>query len=142
MRRVRAPTARDQAIEAFRRQPTGAPATNKTRLKRKREKRRGGMARYPGEPFEVPPEMRAFAERSFEQARQAFDGFLAAAHRTVSTFEGQAQTAQKGAKDIGQKAMTFAEQNITNSFAFAQRLVHAKDVDEILKMQADYIKSQ
>jgi phasin len=100
------------------------------------------MARNPGETFEVPPEMRAFAERSFEQARQAFDGFLAAANRTVSTFEGQAQTAQRGAKDIGQKAMSFAEKNIANAFDFAQQLVRAKDVDEILKMQADYIKSQ
>jgi len=25
--------------------------------------------------FEVPPELRTFAERSVEQARQAFDGF-------------------------------------------------------------------
>jgi phasin len=100
------------------------------------------MARNPGETFEVPPEMRAFAERSFEQARQAFDGFLAAANRTVSTFEGQAQTAQRGAKDIGQKAMSFAEKNIANAFEFAHQLVRAKDVDEILKMQADYIKSQ
>jgi S-adenosylmethionine:diacylglycerol 3-amino-3-carboxypropyl transferase len=28
--------------------------------------------------FEVPPEMRAFAEKSVEQARQAFDGFISA----------------------------------------------------------------
>jgi phasin len=83
--------------------------------------------------------MRAFAERSFEQARQAFDGFVAAAHRTVSTFEGQAQSAQKGAKDIGQKAMAFAEQNITHSFDFAQQLVRARDVEEIMKIQGDYI---
>jgi phasin len=100
------------------------------------------MARNPGEAFEVPPEMRAFAERSFEQAKQAFDGFVAAAHRTVSTFEGQAQTAQKGAKDIGEKAMAFAELNITNAFDFAQQLVRARDVEEIMKIHADYIKSQ
>jgi phasin len=100
------------------------------------------MARNPAETFEVPPEMRAFAEKSFEQARLAFDGFVAAASRTVSTFEGQAESARLGAKDIGQKAMVFAGQNITNAFEFAQKLVHAKGVEEILKLQADYIRNQ
>jgi phasin len=100
------------------------------------------MARNPAETFEVPPEMRAFAEKSFEQARQAFDGFVAAASRTVSTFEGQAESARQGAKDIGQKAMVFAGQNITNAFEFGQKLVHAKGVEEILKLQADYIRNQ
>jgi len=94
------------------------------------------------ENFEVPPEMRAFAEKSVEQAKQAFEGFISAAHRTVSTFEGQAETARKGAKDLGEKAMAFAERNITSSFEFAQKLVRAKDIDEILKLQADYIKTE
>ena len=30
-------------------------------------------------PFEIPAEMRAFAERSFEQAKLAFDKFMEAA---------------------------------------------------------------
>jgi hypothetical protein len=46
--------------------------------------------------FEIPPEMRAFAEKSVEQARQAFDGFISAAHNAVAAFEGQAETARKG----------------------------------------------
>ncbi len=94
------------------------------------------------ERFEIPPEMRAFAEKSVEQARQAFEGFISAAHRTVSAFEGQAESARQGAKDVTEKAMTFAERNITSSFEFAQKLVQAKDVEEVLKLQASYIKSQ
>jgi phasin len=94
------------------------------------------------ENFEVPPEMRVFAEKSVEQARQAFEGFISAAHRTVSAFEGQAETTRKGAKELGEKAMAFAERNITSSFEFAQKLVRAKDIDEILKLQADYIKTE
>jgi phasin len=100
------------------------------------------MARNPSENFEIPPEMRAFAEKSFEQARQAFDSFLSVASRTVSTLEGQAETARKGAKDVGEKAISFAEQNIANAFEHAQKLVRAKDVDEVLKLQADYIRAQ
>jgi phasin len=94
------------------------------------------------EPFQIPPEMRAFAEKSVEQARQAFDGFLTAAQRTVTTFEGQAKAAQQGAKDIGEKAFDFAEQNIASSFEFAQKLVRAKDVKEMLELQSTYVKTQ
>src|SRR6266852_2277942 len=83
--------------------------------------------------FDVPPEMRAFAEKSVEQARQAFDGFISAAHQAMSAFEGQAETARKGAKDVTEKAMTFAELNIASAFEFAQ---------ELMRLQGDYIKRQ
>jgi phasin len=92
--------------------------------------------------LEIPPEMRAFAEKSVEQAKQACDGFLSAAHNAVNTLEGQAETARKGAKDATEKAMGFAEQNIASSFEFAQRLVRAKDAQDVLKLQADFIKQQ
>ena len=92
--------------------------------------------------FEIPPEMRAIAEKCVEQARQAFDGFISAAHNAVNTFEGQAETTRKGAKGVTEKAITFAEQNIASSFEFAQQLVRAKDIQDVLKLQADYIRKQ
>jgi phasin len=94
------------------------------------------------ERFEIPSEMRAFAEKSVEQAKQAFDGFISAAHQAVSAIEGQAETARKGASQITEKAMSFAEQNVARSFEFAQQLVRAKDVQEVMKLQAEYVKTQ
>ena len=38
--------------------------------------------------------------------------------------------------------MTFAEQNVASSFEFAQQLVRAKDIQDVMKLQADYIKQQ
>ena len=35
--------------------------------------------------FEIPTEMHAFVERSFEQAKLAFDKFMDAAQSTMST---------------------------------------------------------
>ena len=92
--------------------------------------------------FEVPPELRTFAERSVEQARQAFDGFISAAHHAMSAFEGQAETARKGARDVTEKAMTFAERNMASAFAFAHDLVRARDLQEVLRLQADYVRRQ
>jgi phasin len=92
--------------------------------------------------FEIPAEMRSFAEKSVEQAKQAFDGFITAAQQAVTTLEGQAETARKGAKHMTEKAMNFAEQNVATSFDFAQKLVRAKDVQEVMRLQAEYIRTQ
>jgi phasin len=92
--------------------------------------------------FEIPADMRVFAEKSVEQARQAFDGFMSAAQQALSTFEGQAEVARKGARDVSAKAMAFATQNIASSFQLAQQLVRARDVQEVMRLQADYVQRQ
>ena len=58
--------------------------------------------------FEIPPEMRALAEKSMEQAKLAFDSFCSATQKAVSTADKQAA----GAKDVGELAVRFAERNI------------------------------
>ena len=100
------------------------------------------MANDPTWNFDVPTQMRQFAEQSVEQAKKAVDGFLSAAHKTAVTLESQASTAQSSAKDVGQKVMGFAEQNIANSFEYAQKLVRAKDVQEVMALQQQFLASQ
>jgi phasin len=92
--------------------------------------------------FEIPAEMREFAERSVAQAKQAFDGFIAATQQAVGTAESKAKTMQSGAKSANELAMTFAERNVAASFELAQKLTKAKDVQELAAIQAEYIKSQ
>ena len=100
------------------------------------------MANDPMWNFDVPTQMRQLAEQSVEQAKKAVDGFLSAAHKTAVTLETQASTAQSGAKDVGQKVMGFAEANINNSFEFAQKLVRAKDIQEVMALQQEFMKQQ
>jgi phasin len=92
--------------------------------------------------FDVPTQMRQFAEQSVEQAKKAMDGFLVAAQKTATALETQANTAQSGARDVREKVMGFAEQNIANSFEFAQKLVRAKDVQEVVALQQEFLRSQ
>ena len=94
------------------------------------------------EQFEIPRDFRVLAEKSVEQAKQAFDGFISAAHQAVTALEGQAESARKGARHVAEKAMNFAEQNMARSFDLAQQLVRAKDVQEVMKLQADFVQSQ
>ena len=100
------------------------------------------MAKDPMSSFEIPAEMRRFAETSVAQAKQAFDGFMAAAQQAVERVESQTAVAQAGATDASRKAMTFAGQNMAASFAFAQKLAQARDVEEVMRLQAEYLRSQ
>ncbi len=92
--------------------------------------------------FEVPAEMRAMAEKSVEQAKQAFDGFIAATKHAVSTAENHATSARSGAKEMGEMAVSFTQRNIASSFEYAQKLVRAKDPSELMALHAEYVKSQ
>jgi phasin len=96
----------------------------------------------PASSFEIPAEMRAFAERSFEQARIAFDKFMEAAQQTMNTLEGQSKVAQEGAKEINQKIMGFAEQNVATAFDYAQKLVQAKDPQSLMALHGEFVQAQ
>ena len=100
------------------------------------------MAKEGGTPFEIPADMRALAEKSVEQARQAFDIFISAAQHAVSTAETQAASAQAGAKEVGELAMGFAERNIASSFEFAQKLLQAKEPKDVMALHTEYVNSQ
>ena len=92
--------------------------------------------------YEIPTEMRDFAEKSVEQARKAFEGFMGAAHKAVGTIEGASSNVGVNAKDVSSKAMSFAQSNVTAAFDLAQKLVRAKDVQEVVALQTEYARTQ
>lgn len=92
--------------------------------------------------FDMPAEMWAFADKSVEQAKTAFDTFAAAARQAATAAQSQAMNAHSGARELGQLAMRYAERNIASSFDFAQKLMHAKDAAEVAALHSDYVSSQ
>jgi phasin len=100
------------------------------------------MATNQPQNYEIPPEMRDFAEKSVEQARKAIDGFMSAAQKTVDTFEGSTNTLQATATDATRKTFSYAEQNLSAAFDLAQRMVRAKDPQEAMQIQAEFVRSQ
>ena len=87
---------------------------------------------------EIPSRIRDLAEKNVEQAREAFLGFMGAARKATSATE----TFSSGAKDAMTKATSFAEDNVKAALDLAQKLVRAKDVQEILALQTAFAKSQ
>ncbi|MGD0419735.1 MAG: phasin family protein [Xanthobacteraceae bacterium] len=100
------------------------------------------MSKEPFEQFAMPNEVRAFVEQSVAQARTAFDGIAQAATTAVSQWQGHAQAARAGASEIAHKSMAHAEQNMTASFEFAQKLMQAKDPAEVMRLQSEYLNHQ
>jgi phasin len=92
--------------------------------------------------FEIPQEMRSIAEASFDQARKAFEKFLAGAQATAGSLEERGATVRAGARDVGAKAMTYAEKNVQASLDYAQSLLHAKDLTEIMRLHGEYVQAQ
>ena len=102
-----------------------------------------GGTQGPGQtPFKVPDEMRNMAERSVTQARQALDSFMQAARRTTGRMEQTSDRVQAGAKDVAQKTLSAAEQNLRASLDYAERLVRAKDLQEITQIQSEFARTQ
>lgn len=92
--------------------------------------------------FEIPEQMRAFADKSVDQAKKAFDDFMGATVKAVEKSETSAKSMQSSVQDVNRQALAFLEANVAASFEFAQQLVRARTVEEIGKIQQDYLKKQ
>ena len=92
--------------------------------------------------FEIPKEMRSMAEASFEQARQTFEKFLSSAHQAAGSIEDRGAAARTNVKDIGSRAVAFAEKNVQTSLDYAQALLKAKDLTEVMRLHSEYVQGQ
>jgi phasin len=92
--------------------------------------------------FEIPKEMRSMAEASFEQARKTFEKFLENAQAAAGSIEERGATVRASAKDINAKAIANAEKNVQASLDYAQSLLHAKDLAEVMRLHSEYVQAQ
>ena len=77
-------------------------------------------------PFEVPEQMRAFAEKGVSQARDNYAKFKDAAETHNGTIEAVFTTASKGASEYSAKLIEFFKANTSSSLDFAQELFGVK----------------
>jgi phasin len=92
--------------------------------------------------FEIPKEMRSMAEASVEQTRKTFEKILESAQATAGSLEERGATVRAGARDISAKAFACAEKNLQTSLDYAQSLVHARDLPEVMRLHSEYVTTQ
>ena len=85
-------------------------------------------------PFEVPEQVRAFAEKGVSQARDNYAKFKDAAESHNSTIEAVFTCASKGASACSAKVMEFVKANTTANLDFAQELLSVKSPSEAMEL--------
>ena len=93
-------------------------------------------------PFEVPEQMRAFAERGVSQARDTYAKFKDAAETHNGTMEAVFTSASKGASAYSAKLVEFIKANTTSSLDFAQELLSVKSPAEALELWTSQARKQ
>ena len=93
-------------------------------------------------PFEVPEQMRAFAEKGVSQARDSYAKFKDIAETHNGTIEAVFTTASKGASEYSAKLMEIMKANTTASLDFAQALIGVKSPSEAMELWSSHAKSQ
>ena len=51
-------------------------------------------------------------------------------------------TVRSGAKEVSTKAITYAEKNVAASLDYAQKLLHAKDLGDVMRLHSEYVQNQ
>jgi phasin len=92
--------------------------------------------------FEIPKEMRSMADAGLEQARKTFERFIEGAQVAADSLSARTATVGAGAKDASAMAFSYAEKNVQASLDYAQALVHAKDLSEVMRLHREYIQTQ
>jgi hypothetical protein len=92
--------------------------------------------------FEIQTEVRQLAVKSVDEAKRAFDSLVVAAQKVTTSLAGQAAAAQSGSKEVHSMVRTFAERNVATCFEFAQKFVHAKNVQGVMQLQVELVKAQ
>ena len=85
--------------------------------------------------LEVPAQIKEVAEKTIDQAERGFRAFIEAANKSVSMIPNPAT-------DMSVKALSLTEQNMKAAFDHAKKLLQAKDLQEAMRLQAEFLKAQ
>lgn len=92
--------------------------------------------------LEIPEAVRQMTERNLDQARTAYNQFLALARQGQDALASSQNAMSSGAMDVQTKALSFAEKNIEDGFSFAAELARAKDFKEYFEIQQKWAQKQ
>jgi phasin len=83
----------------------------------------------------VPPRVREFAEKSVDQAERAISLFVESASKSIATIPGPMT-------DVAKQALAITEANLKASFGQARKLMQAKDIQEVMQLQSEFLRGQ
>jgi phasin len=90
----------------------------------------------------IPEGVRALAEKNLEQTRQAYDRSWDVFDASLATFEKSFDAAGQGAAAFNRKIIDISRRNLNSVFDLATSLAGAKDLADIVELQAAHWQKQ
>jgi phasin len=90
----------------------------------------------------IPEGVRALAEGTVHQTREAYDRSTDAFEASVATFEKSFDAAGQGAAAFNRKIIDIARRNVLTSFDLAKSLAGAKNLADMVELQTAYWRKQ
>jgi phasin len=85
--------------------------------------------------MQVPAQVREFAENSVDQAEKAISSFMESASKSVAMAPGPMT-------DVAKQTLAITEANLKASVDHARNLMKAKDIDEVMNLQSEFMRKQ
>ena len=86
----------------------------------------------------VPEAVRAMAEKAVDQSREVYDRSKDALDASVATLERTFDAAGQGAVAFNRKIIDIAQRNVNFGFDLVKSLAGAKNLSEVVELQAAY----
>jgi phasin len=90
----------------------------------------------------IPESVRALAEKTVDQTREAYDRSSDAFEASVTTFEQSFDAAGQGAAAFNRKIIDIARRNVSSSFDLAKSLAGAKTLTDMVELQTEFWRKQ
>ncbi|WP_306026967.1 phasin [Stappia sp. MMSF_3263] len=92
--------------------------------------------------MEIPAATREMAEKSIEQAREAYSKLKTVAEDATDLMEDGFETTRRGVLDFNHKAVDAAKSNTDATFQFVKDLFEVKTLAEAIELQTSFARSQ
>jgi len=97
---------------------------------------------FEGVDMAVPEAVRAIAEQTVTQSREAYETAKDTMEEAVEVLEKSIDQAGQGAAAFNRKVIDNAQTNLNTGFDLAKDLASAKNIAEIIELQASYARKQ
>ena len=91
---------------------------------------------------EQADKMREMAQATLDKAKDAVSKYMAESQKIREKVDSSVQASYSSAKDMNEKAVAFAEANVVAGFELAERLLQAKDPQEMVAVYQSHLKEQ
>ncbi|HEY4193339.1 MAG TPA: phasin [Mesorhizobium sp.] len=87
-------------------------------------------------------QIRAFAEKSVEQSKEAYSRLKTGAEETQKVLESTYETARSASSDLSLKTIAALRTNADAGFSHLEALIGARSLSEVFELQSAFVRKQ